>query len=907
MATEILGVPSTDPNDNSNIGYDGDGFDGEVAKNILGIFGNTKSLVQYSEKVVNNTDKIVDILVSNNKDLTASISNTNQGKNSTALIENTQAIIALTEQIKKSTNITLDIKGTGGNFFSAFISASTNENKIKAVDKFGDVFASVVTRIADLSDKAKGIEKLAGSLVMFFGSFKEVGKGLAFASAGLALFGLSIITFVDAITFEHLFKFVGIMTAIRIGTEIIGKATWDLAKITVSIALLGLAIYSFNELITVDMATNFAFVLGMAGLGIKTFSYLTGGVGSMKNVALAVGVIGLLGGAIWAFNKGISNLDDFDMEVFSKTMIAVGIAGGVMYLMGKGAIQIGIGALASVAVAGGLYALGYGLTEFLSVPRSSLDNAVDIGIASGIALGVLALIGGTGAVALAIGVGALAVGAVGGALWALSKGLMAITAVEVTKKQAENFATGVGYAVDGLIQLANPLLGIGLAVATPVALALSASTLAVTGALWAIQKLPLLELAKFKNFTKGLEMVVDSYGGMSTRKVLKAGLFATAMTPIVGLTGLSVLMLRGIQALEIKPERIQNFMNGIGIVIDSYSDIFDRNKSKLKSVRKGIISFMGIHRLTKTLADSVSEIANLMFVERKYVNGEFKIVGSRPLNENDFEGVGKSIGKLLNALTDPLSKIGDQKDQYKIGGFTVTNPFSNKVKSGIKAMSNIGSIFTPLSEMVKTFSINGIDNNFVAKFNGNLSGILGGIGDSFLANEDGLKRAGRIKLGQTISTIKELTQIVGNDKFSSNVDKFHTFTTDIELVKNTMNAFDIEKLTKFSGMIANLNEMTKLGAITELVETFNEFLEKFTDFITSRDEIKEEQTIAMTPTQQIGAVPSLAKPIPLPIKQDTKEKVIGIEEFTKLHTSMENLRRLFLDGTAKVKIEGDRF
>src|SRR5690606_21802618 len=93
---------------------------------------------------------------------------------------------------------------------------------------------------------------------------------------------------------------------------------------------------------------------------------------------------------------------------------------------------------------------------------------------------------------------------IGGALWALSKGLNNINQVKVTTEQTAIFKSSLLNVIEAIATLGNPFNAIPIAVATPVALALAAATLGVGSAIKLVSMMPAIRPEQFKNFKLGI-------------------------------------------------------------------------------------------------------------------------------------------------------------------------------------------------------------------------------------------------------------------------------------------------------------------------------------------------------------------------------------------------------------------
>lgn len=892
---EVYGVPNIDPDDYKAPSNDG----GSVVSSVL--FGKVSEIAELLKVSNEKTNAILEAIAP----VASKPSTPTSSVNDAELAANTAAIIALTGLIRTAT-VRYEIGGDAGNFFTRFLIASSSDKRIRAVDKFGEVFGKTVERIGSLGKYSKSIDALSESLYRFFGTTKQIGKGMALAAAGLALFGLAIITFMQAITINDLIMFVGIMTAIRLGSEILRGAKWNFAMAAAGLALLGLAIWAFVELIDFKMATDFAMSLTLIGSAMWAFSKMAVMTAKQSGNIIAASVaIAALAGSMWLFNRSISSMTDFDLFVAGKTLVVAGLAGTLFKFIGDHAISVLKGAGAAAATAAALWTLGKGVAQFAAVdidPNKTTKTA----IAAGIAIGVLGLLGASGPVALAIAIGAGAAAVVGGALWALAKGMQAVSTVNVTEEQGRNFGMSMSHIAKGLMTIG--IYAAPLALASPVAIMMAGATIAMAKAINVVSAMKSVDKQKLEDFSFGVSKLMSVYDGSlgSVFKNLFKGFNSAIYTGIATVTILLAGAVRAASWMMPSKTNTAEFLDSLEYFVAGTSRVFDSKKHDFSAIRDGIKSFVGIGSLAKDIADVVHEIGNLEFTEKAYRNGKLVVVSRRKLSPSDFGAVGQSIGQLLEALTSPLANIGSQQDSFTIAGFKITNPFSNKVKKGIEAMAGIGVVFNPLANLVRTFVDRRINRQYVMQFNANLAMLLGGVAKSFITNEQQLKRANKMNLVPIVSAVRQMTESISIDKFATNVPKFKAFTDDVLRVKTALNEMNVDKLARFNVMLQHMNDLAKNGAMKELVDSFNRFIETFVDFTDAVKDAKAQQT-AMPAVPTIGPT-GIAQPTQLPqhftpnspqaampTPQQPQVDVEGIIE------AVEKLSAMFRRGDAKVQ------
>ena len=885
--------------------------------------------------------------------------------NSTRAIEaNTLALYTLSNLISTK-EFTLTLKGNGQvTYFAKMFNAMTDAKAIIAIDKFSKVFAAAVSSIAELDKYSKKIENLGGTLLGAMGSFKEIGKGLLFLSGGLAVLGITLAALVQVITPEALIVFGGIILALRLAGELSGGATWEFAKLAVSISLLGISIWAFTELVNFDMTVNFAASLLAITGAMWAMSKIAAPIAKQsKQMFVASGAIAIMAGSMWLVSKAMANLEDFDAMVATKNIIAIGALGVVYSLMGGAAVNIAIGAVAAGLIGGSLWLMSKGLQSMTEVTMTFEQGMGIIGMMIG-AAGVIALIGNPVTAAF-IGTGVLLTAGIGGALWALSKGLNNIGLVKVTPEQAEsfkkslfnvievmsslgnpfnaipigisapvalalaaatlgiagamklvsgmpaikpeqfkNFKIGIGELQSAISALGNPLRAIPIGIAVPVALALAGATLGIAGAMKLVSVMPMINPMQFLNFKTGVLLLSDAIIPLGGAKMLyKIGLAApvagalalatlgmwgamklvskipmvnpfvyenfktgiisisNAMLPLGeksirgGLDGIvgnslairfaigsSLSTIQKFQSYDLDGNKIKNNLEVFGIFFGGIIDSFKSNEGSFGTIERGVKAYAGLTRLTRGLAKTVQSFANLTFDEHDIVDGKIVKTGTTKLSSKDLAQVGISIGSILNALTSPLANIGGAKNTYEIGGFTITNPFSNKVQEGIAAMAKIGNMLKPITDAVLSFTSNNINVSAIKQFNWGIAAILSTISVSVSTAAKNLDDDD-IKLVQhSLSMVHKLNAAVTQPGFSAGVVQFRNYSKDLAQVKSTINDINLDKLNKLTMMLGHLSELNKSQGLNALIESFKEFIEVFIDYTDARKEELESRS-----------------------------------------------------------------
>lgn len=822
---EVSGITSTNP---SEVGDDSFEYSNPI--------GGNSSILEYLKKSTEKQSELFDVIRNNNNSLIKE-----QKKNTQQLNLNTQAISDLTRTLN---NITLEVelKGLDSKLFRAMDRLSKKKKGAYTIEKFGDAYTSTVKKIADLSGYTKKIDQVTESVMGAFGTVKELGKGLLLFSGGLALLGFTLITFMDSITLEDMATFAAIMGIVWGASELIDNASWDFAKAALGIATLGLAIWGFTEVVDSETAWDFVKSITLISAGMAILSKVSGSVGkNVSGILKGAASIAAIAGSVWLLNKAVSDFDDIDLVKTGKMVLVTAGLGAVWWGMGKFFTSIIKGSVAALAIGASLWVLGEGVQQL-----NKIDMTLERGLAlAGItvaAAGILTIIGNPATIGFTLA-GAAATALIGGALWALSEGMQALTEVDVSESQAENFGNSIVNVVDALSYLGNPIRLVQIAASVPASLAVAGATTALTAAMVALDKMPQLSDEKSENFSNTLENLVGVYSDLGLWGLAKATAASAVVSVISGATILSAGAIWAFTKISSSPEAVDNAVLSLDKFITGVSGTMKKNQDKFSSIADGIQSFMGLSTMVSEIADSVQRISNMEFLEKEVRNGKVVVTGVRTFKPKDFENVGESIGKILSTLTEPLAKIGNQKDSYSIAGFKVTNPFSNKVQEGIEAMANIGSVFTPLVNVLDVFNKYDIGDTKIKKFNENISSILGGIGDAFQNHGVELDDDMLESMSNASGLVSNLVGFVGNENFAKNSKSFGKMSDNVVSIKDSLKGMDLEKLSKFNDLIFNMNKMGENDVMDDFVEAFKEFLEKLVDIDNNRN-----NTTQTTPT-----------------------------------------------------------
>ena len=632
--------------------------------------------------------------------------------------------------------------------------------------------------ISPMAVIAAGVLVLFSKAVRMSVGSKKTTLGLALFTTSLAMLGVSLWAFSE-VAADYLPSIIGGLALLAgavwlfagggkfMGVKTMGKPPYKLlGYLAAGLATLGLAIWAWQEL----GITGEGMLLvcgGLAMLAGTTWAMSKIKQTSFSNMALLAAAVGVLGGALWLWEKANISWETikkvsvamlgltFSAFVVQKVpmkagaamnILAVGVAvlGGSLWVWQKANITWDTCEIAAVGVAGlaiaGLMFSAVPMTAgvsmiLMSAGVAALGGAMWIWVKSGVTWDTMEIIG-TGVAGLVVSaylmanpialLGAASMVVLGVGLIAIAKGFEMMMKANIDIEKTQTFASALNIVTNGMASLV-----------VPAALAMAASVMLLP-VFWASRdmanlffKISLIKINqnRIKIFGNSVKELVNLYDSFGLIKVGKAAAKALAIIPVAHSSFWTAIAIRMVAALNIDKDRIEQNAEGMSWFINKMVDVFASAGDKVKKTRAGVKAVSGLAGTIKSLADAVLTVSKMEYTENEVRDGKIVPVRVVKLTEKDFQNVGNSIGKILSALTEPLIVIGSQQQTYKLGKWTITNPFGsgNKVKKGIEAIKNIGQIFTPLAEVVKSITGTGIFKEGGDKIQKTLQDTIGGL------------------------------------------------------------------------------------------------------------------------------------------------------------------------------------
>lgn len=707
-------------------------------------------------------------------------------------------------------------------------------------------FSKVEPILSSLEAFSGGLTKFSSSLPSF--------KQLASVAGGVAVIGLAVASFATGISISDVVSMGLVFGGIALASKLLHGTSTNLIKASLGVATMGLSIWAFNQVVDTNELLQFgtslltlgasillydrvfgtstmnvgksllAMSLGVGALGIAMMPFnfvqwesiakasaAVGGIGVasllLKSVKMdSVYTLAALSGSVGVLGLSLKLYDEISLGDVGVALAALGGVTAIAMVMSKLGKNTLIGAAAIGATGGAMAIMAYGLERINGIDMT-WDDAVRIASTIGITAAAFAALG-IPVVAGLIGIGALAAIGMGAALATISVGLNSISDVEVTPDQANRFGESITNLKDVMVGIGSlselPSLILGIANAALI----TGATLPLVLAANMVSKVENPSEAQLLGFSSTISSLKDTFTQFGILDLAELA----AVAPIMLLMATTTVAFGGAISLFTKlsttPESARGavgtldaFLSGIYTTYSAYDD------DAFEVLGKGIDATLGLGKLLRNLALGIGAI-------------------SKEMDKNtDFTAIGTSVGSMLSALTEPLAAIGGTNDEISIGGFKITNPFSNKVAKGVEALSGLTNIFMPLSEMIKVFSAD-TNGDIVGKFKTNITGILGSLGEVFSSFSDQGSNPEELDVmfsatDKASSFVKTVTE-ANYDPASKGLKNIAGSTKEMQVAINDM---DLDKLTKLNDLFHNMNALDDSDGLEMLLESLRDLVE----------------------------------------------------------------------------------
>jgi hypothetical protein len=597
---------------------------------------------------------------------------------------------------------------------------------------------------------------------------------------------------------------------------------------------------------------------------------------------------------------------------------------------------IGAGALAVLGAA--LIPLAFALKKYKETQFTE-DDAKLLGITVVALAGIGTLLGNPITSAFTF-IGAAALGALGLALIGITHSLK--TFKESGWKDSDNVLLA-----DTLKSLVNTLVEIptlDLAKAGYAAFALSGIGNMMTGLARGIQSFANMKFVEYEvkdgkivpksitklddtaiqqagiNFGKVVDAIAGPLGRLGDEEMSGTGLFSGQRVSrgIKALTGIGNIMsglAKGVQdfanltftTYEVKDGKIvpvsvtkleDTHIQGAGVnfgkVVDSILKPMSRvGEAEVKSsgwftggyISKGIKALTGVGNILTDLAKGVQAFANLTFTSYKVEDG--KIVPDKivTLQDGDFTKMEENVGKVINAFLNQVIIAGEKYRDNK-----------KDINAFNKVMPDISKNLTALAENAKKWSE--VDS---AKASAEYQVFLTSVMDSFNRGDADL-------LLKRMSNFTSNAQILvnGSTKLEKVADSFERIAEAFGVMKDNINAMEIERLTQVTKLMGFLDSMAGgkgEDAVENVAESIKQGMEALKDVL---EEIKTQLgagggAAGAPATANIGIGPGTAKAEPGAAAGEKKPAEQPKLDLTPVVTAINNLKNTLTTTGIKVQ------
>lgn len=630
--------------------------------------------------------------------------------------------------------------------------------------------------------------KLLGGRNNVRGGSNGISYGIAVASASIGVLGLSIWLFNSVVkrsddiatpVLAILGLGLGLAVIDKIGSGNTIKSAIALGIASASVGLLGLALSLWTGIGADTVAKATLFTGGLiAGIMI---------LGTAKSSLLGAGSLLVGGLAIMTIGMGISSFSNVSTDTLINAGIFIGGFALTLGLLGSvGATSI-LGAGALIAGGFGIMMIGKGLQAFDSI---DIDDLPSISASIGAMAVMFSVIGNPFTLPFTL-LGAGAVVSIGLGLIAVTNSLVKVKKNNISKSDVNQISQNLDLFINSIVETtANvsdrfmevrrgifALSGIGNMIGD------------ITDGLVKMGRLEMVEhtvkdgkvVAKsvrkftkkdFQNIGVGIGMLID--GLTEPLAVIgrqsKGGFFGffkdnaveDGIESISGLGSLISNIANGIVTMgslqfneydvrngklvivktrKYKNKDFANVSNNIGRVINSMTplleaiglkkDYYVDSEGKRHNVTRmwgsnnpitlGIEAISGIGGAISSIADIVAGIGNLQF--KRYAvgsDGKMKLIGVDSYKPSDFTNVGANLSNMIRPITNFLSEIGSKTGFW--GG--------SDVEDGIDALSGLGDVISPITDLVNIVNDGKFDTKYTASFGSSISNIIGSVNDA---------------------------------------------------------------------------------------------------------------------------------------------------------------------------------
>lgn len=719
----------------------------------------------------------------------------------------------------------------------------------------------------------EGMMKTAGALALLAGAiylFDGVGNGKMFGgiktsnkspiktmlaiSGGIALMALSIWAWDGLVNDVGGGTYVSVVAALAgiagvmwVYDKVSGKSTKNILFVAAGVTALGLAIKVWDWL-GPNPTTALIAIGSVAALG--------GAMLLWKTVPVTA-ALSMLGAAAGTAAIGLS------LQLFKSIPIETMMAAGAttLALAGIAAIYSNpltmAGSVSMLAVGAGILALSGGLTLLSKLPdmTQSIDSFMYAAKELCLGFAMLSL------PAVAAAIGATAMIPVAASTVIVAGSIALIQMMSYDPEKIDKFGAAMLSLSNAWEDLSIVSLGKSVLKAAEMVI-VAGATLPVAGLIWLINKIP-MNPDKIKNgLEPSLVALQDAWEELSLLSMTKGAVKAGEMLVLAAGTMSAIRAIRAIQQLSIDKPLLDSNLLTMSSFIDSSVELFESVADKAERVKESVGGVKSIGDACYSLARAIQSISKLEITEFEVQNGKVVPVRVRKLTDKDFENVGLGVAKMLSSLTNPLLTIAEAgKNDYSIMGIKIAG--QNKIQTAINSVSGIGSVFTPIAELInaigstdllKSKDTRGIDNlkltlstitdalhSFIGKIVtlniGNQSVDLSGATDGIAKLFNVINKIDPTGIQTVRSEIDAIFEKVSNDKpWAALAQNMIKYAGAVLSIKNSINGIELEKMVSLERFAEHVKDANMNGNIEKLIHELKELVNvtsQQTDAITS--------------------------------------------------------------------------
>lgn len=675
---------------------------------------------------------------------------------------------------------------------------------------------------------------------------KKSGGGMGLTGIiGFAFSLVILLLTIDAFTeidWLPMFKLIVFMTAVGLITKLFSGRKSGLFGFALGMAILLLTIDAFTE---IDWKIAGVFLVFATAVAFITRLF------NWKNTLAMLGAFTALLFANYVISKVNTNLSDLPrLTIFLFTIIGFGIG---LSLLGKMFASVVKGSLALIISSASLMLFATGI-NMLPTFSETLDKGIGfvtfMGIFSLVIFGLSFLM--PLLIPAVLVAGTLLIISV--SIYLTTEILSQINDLQIDYLKITDFTIAIKTLLNGLNDIS--IISIGEAVLKAVAMIPITISMFLAGiTLGMISKLD-VKPERIHSFGRGLTLLIDRINDIGGWNLAKTALKSALLLPIIGVSFLSALALKGISALDIKPEKmlsfgdmLKNIIGTITEIVSEYKDILNDDK-----IIKGVEGISKIISTVGGVAGAVEALANMRFNEYEVRNGQLVLKSSRPINDSDIRRVAQNVGTLIEGLINPIKILGANfaSDKIDFMGKKIDNPFvSSDFEKGVDALAKISGAFKPIVDSISKYFESPLmkEDGMVLKFTNSVwdivkmfIGVFNTLGkqdfDIKLITNTTTKFSEFIDLFEKFKDDKLSKMEISINKFVnalSDEDKWRKINTNIKnlskelwSISKAINNISIEKATKLNNILYNMSDKNNSQVLREILEALYGIIDKIT-------------------------------------------------------------------------------